>query len=179
MSDLVKRSYSYCFNPFKVPKHRKRGKILMRVTSAMLVKLKMQDINLSSDLKVCKSCSVKISKLPKEQSASELCAPVVMVVIKMEPDIDPLASYKTDTEEGNSLSQEGNIFGLYTTEIKAECMDHSYDVKSEITFEETSVEIDSSIVKSETEEEVRELNKLEEVKLEVTAEEDEVLTDRK
>lgn len=95
MSDVVKRSYSYCFNPFKLPNHRKRNKILMRVTSAMLVKLKMQDVNLSSDLKVCKSCSVKISKLPKEQSVSELCAPGtsdVNVVIESVKSDTPISS---------------------------------------------------------------------------------------
>ncbi|XP_069670168.1 uncharacterized protein [Periplaneta americana] len=107
----------------------------------------------------------------------------VMDMIKMEPDIDPLAketSYKTVTEETNSLSQEGSVLYLHSTEIKTECVDRSYDLKSEITFEETPVSIDFPIVKTEIEEEALELNRVEEeVKLEVTAEEDEVLTEGK
>ncbi|XP_069670140.1 zinc finger protein ZFP2-like [Periplaneta americana] len=106
---------------------------------------------------------------------------VVMDVIKTEPDINPLAketSYKIHIEERNSISGEGNIYDLHATEIKSECMDHSYDLKSEVTFEETSVPIDFPIVKSEAEEEALELNKVEEkVKLEVTTEEDEVFTE--
>ncbi|KAJ4425576.1 hypothetical protein ANN_27771 [Periplaneta americana] len=75
--------------------------------------------------------------------------------------------------------REENELDLHMTEIKLECIDKSYDLKSEITFDETPVPIDYPIVKSEVEAEVREINKVEgEFKLEVTAEEDEVLTER-
>ncbi|KAJ4425918.1 hypothetical protein ANN_27544 [Periplaneta americana] len=88
-------------------------------------------------------------------SANSLRAHVVMMdVIKREPDINPLAketSYKIDIEERNSISEEGNIYDLHATEIKTEYMDQSYDLKSEVTFEETSVPIDFPIVKSEAE----------------------------
>ncbi|KAJ4425635.1 hypothetical protein ANN_27831 [Periplaneta americana] len=74
--------------------------------------------------------------------------------------------------------QEGNSLDLHLTEIKTEYMDHSYDLKSEMTFDETRVPIDFPIVKRENEVEARELNEMkEEVKLEVTAEDDEVLTE--
>ncbi|XP_069673125.1 uncharacterized protein PF3D7_1120000-like isoform X3 [Periplaneta americana] len=151
-----------------------------------------------------------------------------MEVIKMEREIDPLAlerSNNTDIEEQKPLSGEGNVLALQVTGIKRECLDRSYDVqtemtfdetplrvdfpvvkseveeenvldlqmtqlkseyvdkscdlKSEVTFDETPVPIDFPIVKSEIEEEARELNKVkEEVKLEVTEDEDEVFTER-
>ncbi|KAJ4425873.1 hypothetical protein ANN_27499 [Periplaneta americana] len=79
---------------------------------------------------------------------------------------------KSEAEDANSLD-------LHVTETKTECMDHSYNLKSEMTFEETPVPIDFPNVKSEAEQEALELNKVEEeeVKLEVMAEEDEVLTE--
>ncbi|XP_069673268.1 uncharacterized protein [Periplaneta americana] len=96
-----------------------------------------------------------------------------MDVIKMEREIDPLA-----IEEEKTLSEKGNILDLQLTGIKAECVDHSYDVKTDMTFDETPVPVDFLFMKSEVGEEAREINKVEEeVKLEVTAEEDEVLTE--
>ncbi|KAJ4425875.1 hypothetical protein ANN_27501 [Periplaneta americana] len=74
---------------------------------------------------------------------------------------------------------EENLLDLHVTEIKTECMDHEYEVKSEMTFEETALSVDFSIVKNEAEEEFCDLDRVkQEVKLEVTAEEDEVLTER-
>ncbi|XP_069673167.1 uncharacterized protein [Periplaneta americana] len=153
---------------------------------------------------------------------------VVMDVIKLEREMDPLAlerSNNTDVEDQKPLSEEGSVLDLQVTGMKRECIDHSYnvktemtfdetpvridfpvvkskvkegnvldlqmaeikrecmdkscDLKSEITFDETPVSIGFPIVKSEIEEEAHELNKVEgEVILEVTAEEDEVLTER-
>ncbi|XP_069682575.1 uncharacterized protein [Periplaneta americana] len=77
---------------------------------------------------------------------------VVMAVIKMERDIDPLA---TETSENNGLeykkplSEEENILDLHWTEIKAESEDHSYNLTSEMNLEETAVPIKSVMVKYE------------------------------
>ncbi|XP_069673305.1 uncharacterized protein [Periplaneta americana] len=104
-----------------------------------------------------------------------------MDVIKKEPEIDFLAikrSNNTDMEDQKPFSEEGNVLDLQVIEIKTECVDHSYDVKTEMTFDETSVQIDFSFVKSEAEEGAHELNTVEEeVKLEIMEEEDEVLTE--
>ncbi|XP_069671072.1 uncharacterized protein [Periplaneta americana] len=105
----------------------------------------------------------------------------VMDVIKMEPGSDPLGiqtSGIADIEEKKPLSEERNLLDLDVTKIKTECIDHGYDVKSEVTFEEIAVPIDFDIMKSEAEEEFCELDQVKEVKLEVTAEENEVLTER-
>ncbi|KAJ4425927.1 hypothetical protein ANN_27553 [Periplaneta americana] len=75
--------------------------------------------------------------------------------------------------------EEGNVLDLHVIEIKTECMDHSYDLKSEMTFVESPVPIDSPIIKIEAEDKVCEINKVEEeeVKIEVTAEENDALTE--
>ncbi|XP_069672260.1 uncharacterized protein [Periplaneta americana] len=99
---------------------------------------------------------------------------VVMDVIKMEYESDPLAI------EGRVIpcKKEGNVLDEQVIGIKTECMDHSYDVQTEMTFDETPVSNDFPIVKSEVEEEACELNKVEEkFVLEVTTEEDEVFTE--
>ncbi|XP_069670097.1 uncharacterized protein PF3D7_1120000-like isoform X8 [Periplaneta americana] len=71
--------------------------------------------------------------------------------------------------------EEENVLDLQMTEIKTECMDHSYDLKSEMRFEVSPVPVYLPIMKSEAEDEI---NKVEpEVKLQVTAEENEVFTD--
>ncbi|XP_069670889.1 uncharacterized protein [Periplaneta americana] len=83
-----------------------------------------------------------------------------------------------DAEEKKPLSEEGNSIDLHVTEIKTECMDHSYDMKSEI-FEETPVPIVFPIVKKESEEHCYKLDQVEkDVKLDAAAKEDEVLTER-
>ncbi|KAJ4425698.1 hypothetical protein ANN_27894 [Periplaneta americana] len=76
----------------------------------------------------------------------------MMDVIKMEHEIDPLAIERrnnTDIEEQKPLSEERNVLDLQVTGIKTECMDHSYDVKTEMTFDETPVPVHFVVVKSE------------------------------
>ncbi|XP_069669583.1 uncharacterized protein [Periplaneta americana] len=104
-----------------------------------------------------------------------------MDVIKMEHGSDPLGiqtSGISDIEEKKPLSEEVNLLDLNVTKIKTESIDHRYDIKSEIVFEETAVPIEFPMLKSEVEEEFCELDQVKEVKLEVTAEENEVLTER-
>ncbi|XP_069669973.1 uncharacterized protein [Periplaneta americana] len=103
-----------------------------------------------------------------------------MDVIKMEPGSDPMGiqtSGIADIEERKLLSEELNLLDLNVKKIKTECIDHGYDVKSEMTFEETAVPIVFPVLKSEAEEEFCELDQVKEVKLEVTAEENEVSTE--
>ncbi|XP_069669943.1 uncharacterized protein [Periplaneta americana] len=104
-----------------------------------------------------------------------------MDVIKMEPGSDPMGiqtSGIADIEEKKPLSEEGNLLDLDVTKIKTECIDHRYDMKSEIVFEESAMPIDFPMLKNEAEEEFCELDQVKEVKLEVTAKENEVLTER-
>ncbi|XP_069670506.1 zinc finger protein 23-like isoform X3 [Periplaneta americana] len=64
--------------------------------------------------------------------------------IKTEPDGDQLTlqpSDNTDTEENKPLSEGRKFPDLHATEIKTECVDHSYDFTTEIKFEETAVPI--------------------------------------
>ncbi|KAJ4425884.1 hypothetical protein ANN_27510 [Periplaneta americana] len=75
-------------------------------------------------------------------------------LMKMEPDSDPLAietSDNADTEEGKLLSEEGDLLDFHFVAIKTECMDHRYEVKSEMTYEEAAVSVDFPIVKTEAE----------------------------
>ena len=54
----------------------KKGRFLRFVTRALLVKLKLENIDLPSQLKVCDICRVKISKLRNpEHISSEQCIP--------------------------------------------------------------------------------------------------------
>ncbi|KAJ4440999.1 hypothetical protein ANN_10848 [Periplaneta americana] len=65
---------------------------------------------------------------------------LVMDVIKMEHEVDPLAiqtSDNTDVEGKKPSSEELQLFNLHSTWIKVECEDHSCDVTSEIKLEET------------------------------------------
>ncbi|XP_069670262.1 uncharacterized protein [Periplaneta americana] len=104
-----------------------------------------------------------------------------MDMIKMEPVSDPMGvqtSGIAEIEEKKPLSEEGNLLDLDVTKIKTECIDHRYKFKSEIVFEESAVPIDFPILKSEAEEEFCELDQVKEVKLEVTAEENEDSTER-
>ncbi|XP_069669589.1 zinc finger protein 732-like isoform X3 [Periplaneta americana] len=76
----------------------------------------------------------------------------MMDVIKMEPDIDPLATQKSDDidiGEEKPLSEKGNLLHPKVIRIKTEFKDSSYDTKSEMTFDETPVPIDFPIVKTE------------------------------
>ncbi|XP_069671074.1 zinc finger protein 239-like isoform X1 [Periplaneta americana] len=106
---------------------------------------------------------------------------VVMDVIKMEPDSDPLAiqrSDNADAEENKPLSEDEKLRDRYMNEIKTECIDHSYDLNSETSFKETSVRIDFPVVKSEAEELSCDMAQVkEDVKLEAKVEEEEILTE--
>ncbi|XP_069669786.1 uncharacterized protein [Periplaneta americana] len=78
-----------------------------------------------------------------------------MYVIKMEPNTDFKAterSVNTEMEEWKPLSEEVNILDLQVTGIKTECTDYTYDLKTEMTFDETPVPIDFPVLKSEAEE---------------------------
>ncbi|XP_069670106.1 gelsolin-related protein of 125 kDa-like isoform X8 [Periplaneta americana] len=78
----------------------------------------------------------------------------VMDVIKMQCETDPLPlERKINTDIEEQKLQEGNVSYLQVTGIKTECIDHSSDVKSEMTFDKTHVPIDLSFVKNEVEEE--------------------------
>ncbi|XP_069672129.1 jerky protein homolog [Periplaneta americana] len=103
-------------------------------------------------------------------------------LMKMEPDSDPLAvqtSDNADTEERKLLSEEGNLLDFHPTEIKTECIDRRYDMKSEMTYQEAAVAVVGlPIVKNEAEENSCELDEMnEEGKPEVTGEENEDLTE--
>ncbi|XP_069697153.1 uncharacterized protein [Periplaneta americana] len=102
-----------------------------------------------------------------------------MDVIKMEHEVDPLAiqtSDNTDVEGKKPSSEELQLFNLHSTWIKVECEDHSCDVTSEIKLEETPL----PNMKHETEGDSYELDGVKhELKQEVTAEEDQVFTERR
>ncbi|XP_069697100.1 uncharacterized protein [Periplaneta americana] len=108
---------------------------------------------------------------------------VVMDLIKMEHEIDPLAihtSDNTDVEEKKPLSEEVNVLNLHTTQIKKECGDRTddRDLITQIKIEEFPVPITVPMATSEAEEEWRDWHTAkDELKLEVSAEENEVLTD--
>ncbi|XP_069681277.1 zinc finger protein 891-like [Periplaneta americana] len=108
---------------------------------------------------------------------------VVMDVIKMEPDVDPLAiqsSNDTESEERKPLllyvTQEGNLLTSHVAWIKEECVDPSCEPTLNIKHEETPVPITVPVVKCEAEEDLcGTVAVKQELKLEVTAEDDEVL----
>ncbi|XP_069670072.1 uncharacterized protein [Periplaneta americana] len=104
-----------------------------------------------------------------------------MDVIKMEPDADPLGlEPQDDTYEigdNNSLSEEGNLSHLEVTGMKTECVDHSWDLKSEIKVEDSPVGL--TTVKPEVDDDLFDVDRVQqEQKVEVSSEEDEVLTER-
>ncbi|XP_069697066.1 uncharacterized protein [Periplaneta americana] len=78
-----------------------------------------------------------------------------MDVIKMEPEVDPLAIGtidKSDSEGKNLSSEEVNLLNLQSTQIKSEHEDHSYDITSGIKYEETPVAVNLPMVKPEAQE---------------------------
>ncbi|XP_069669482.1 uncharacterized protein [Periplaneta americana] len=107
-----------------------------------------------------------------------------MDVIKMEPAVDPLDLQIHDSiyemDENDLLSQQRNLSHLEMTAMKTESVDQSYDIKSEIKVEDDSPEtIGFHMVKSEVEEDMFDVDKVkQEQKVEVSSEEDEVLTER-
>ncbi|XP_069669449.1 zinc finger protein 665-like [Periplaneta americana] len=101
-----------------------------------------------------------------------------MDVIKIEPDINPLPMQSSDTEEMKPLSEEGKSSDLHATRIKEERVAESYDHTSEIKFEEILLPNNFPVVKCEVEEELCDVDTVkDELKLEVTAEENEILPD--
>ncbi|XP_069670740.1 uncharacterized protein [Periplaneta americana] len=77
-----------------------------------------------------------------------------MDVVKVEIQADPLGLQPYDntykTEEEMALLEEGNLSHLEVTAVKTECVDQSYDIKSEIKVEDaTPVPISFPVVKTE------------------------------
>ncbi|XP_069670439.1 oocyte zinc finger protein XlCOF6.1-like isoform X3 [Periplaneta americana] len=102
--------------------------------------------------------------------------------IKMEPEVDPLGLQPHDntykTEENKDSLKEDNSSEQHTTKVKTDYMDDTYKFSSEIKVEEGRVPFNSSGVKCEAEEDSFDLDRVkEEVKVEVPAEEVEVLTE--
>ncbi|XP_069670289.1 gastrula zinc finger protein XlCGF17.1-like isoform X6 [Periplaneta americana] len=102
-----------------------------------------------------------------------------MDLIKMEPDVDPLHlqahGNKYEIEENKASSEEGKVSHLEVTGMKAECMDHSYEIKSEINVDETPLPTSVVFVKSEVDEDLFDVDGVQqEQKVEVSSEEDEV-----
>ncbi|XP_069670288.1 zinc finger protein 233-like isoform X5 [Periplaneta americana] len=107
-----------------------------------------------------------------------------MDLIKMEPDVDPLHlqahGNKYEIEENKASSEEGKVSHLEVTGMKAECMDHSYEIKSEINVDETPLPTSVVFVKSEVDEDLFDVDGVQqEQKVEVSSEEDEVFPERK
>ncbi|XP_069670746.1 uncharacterized protein [Periplaneta americana] len=102
----------------------------------------------------------------------------------MEPAVELLGSQLHDNRyemEGNkALSKEGNLSHLEVSGMKTECVDQSYDIKSEIKVEDaTPVPISFPVVKSEVDEDLSDVDRVQqEQEVEVSSEEDEVLTER-
>ncbi|XP_069670407.1 uncharacterized protein [Periplaneta americana] len=74
--------------------------------------------------------------------------------IKMEPVVDLLGSEPHNTceiKENTTLSEEGDLSHLQVAGIKTECVDHSYDLTSEVKVEDTPDPVSFPIVKSEVE----------------------------
>ncbi|XP_069673774.1 uncharacterized protein [Periplaneta americana] len=95
-----------------------------------------------------------------------------MDVIKMEPDVDPLA-----VEEANTSLGEGNVTPRHsqTTVVN---MDSSYILKREVKIEETSVGVTLPALNRESEDETFGVVKVkDEIKLEEIAEDCEVLSE--
>ncbi|XP_069673225.1 uncharacterized protein [Periplaneta americana] len=79
-----------------------------------------------------------------------------MDLIKMQPEVDPLDLQAYDNtyeiEDNKASSKQGNLSHLEVTSMKTECVDNSYNIKSEIKVEDTSVPTSFSVVKSEVDE---------------------------
>ncbi|XP_069672773.1 uncharacterized protein [Periplaneta americana] len=96
-----------------------------------------------------------------------------MDVIKMDPEVDPLAMQTSDSEEKKPLLEEVNLWKLHSTRIKSECEDHTSVVK----FEESQAPPAFHMVKCEVEEEMKDLDTIkEEPKVGITTEETELST---
>ncbi|XP_069670388.1 uncharacterized protein [Periplaneta americana] len=78
----------------------------------------------------------------------------MMDEIKMEPVVDLLGSEPhnaCELKENTTFSEEGNSSHLQVPGIKRECVDHSYDLTSEVKVEDTPQPVSFPILKSEVE----------------------------
>ncbi|XP_069670500.1 zinc finger protein 664-like isoform X1 [Periplaneta americana] len=106
---------------------------------------------------------------------------VVMDGMKMDPKVDPLAVQTSDNrnEHKGHLSQDGNLLNVDLSRVKTECVDHSYDVTSEMEFEETPAPFTFAVVKCEAVEDPFSMIAVkDELKQEVILEEDQILSER-
>ncbi|XP_069684400.1 uncharacterized protein [Periplaneta americana] len=116
-------------------------------------------------------------------TADRIEVKVVLDVIKMEHEVDPLAipgSDSTVVEEEKPLSEALKLFNLHSTLIKPDCEDHNFDVTSEMKLDETPVPKNFPMVKCEIEEDSYDLDGVKnELKQEITPDEsEEVFTER-
>ncbi|XP_069673274.1 uncharacterized protein [Periplaneta americana] len=105
----------------------------------------------------------------------------MMEVIKMEVDVDPLAiqsSDNTNTDGKKPLLEEGHLLDLHMAGIKTESVDHTYDFTSGNKVEESAVASNFVTKKCKAEEKYDVDAVKDELKLEVTAEENEILINR-
>ena len=79
MTTIVTQRYDACFNPFKISNHTfRRKKNLRSLTRKMLLKLKMENVELSRDLRMCTICRIRTSKiLDTNENKSGVCEPSV------------------------------------------------------------------------------------------------------
>ncbi|XP_069669869.1 uncharacterized protein [Periplaneta americana] len=122
-----------------------------------------------------------------------------MDAIKIEPEADPLGLQPHDstheTEDNKALLEERNLLNLQVEGMKTECVNHSCDLTSDINVEDTPmpfsfaavkcevedtpVGISSPVLKSEVDEDLFHLDRVKrEQKVEVSSQEDEVLSER-
>ncbi|XP_069670846.1 uncharacterized protein [Periplaneta americana] len=104
-----------------------------------------------------------------------------MDLIKLEPEDDCLDLQQDNTyklEDNNASSKEGNLSHLDVTGMKADCVDYSYEIKSEIKVEDTSLPASFAFVKCEVDEDLFDVDRVQqEQKVEVSSEEDEVFSE--
>ncbi|XP_069670448.1 uncharacterized protein [Periplaneta americana] len=78
-----------------------------------------------------------------------------MDLIKMEPVVDPSDLQQHDNtykiEENTTLTEEEKLLDLQATGMKTECLDHKYDLKSEIKIEDSPMPVIIPVVKCEVE----------------------------
>ncbi|XP_069690459.1 uncharacterized protein [Periplaneta americana] len=103
--------------------------------------------------------------LKSEMAFDETLVPIDFPVVKSEVEV-------------SAVYEEGNVLDLHVTEIKLECMDPTYDLKSEMTFEESPMPVDFPIVKRQAEEEQSDLDTVNEDPRVKVAAEDEIFTER-
>ncbi|XP_069672959.1 uncharacterized protein [Periplaneta americana] len=107
-----------------------------------------------------------------------------MNLIKMEPENDSLDLLQDNTyklKENKASSEEGNLSHLEVMGMKAECMDHSSEIKSEIKVEDTPAPTTFEFVRCEidVQEDLFAVARVQqEQKVEISSEEDEVLTEK-